>query len=343
MINKITLVAIFLLLTACQQQDDALTVVSLGGVHAKAQAVAFYKPFEQAHHATIIAGTYTGEMGKIRSMVETHRVDWDVVQVETANLIRGCSEGLFEPIKATSIADPEQFVAGTFSECGVGFFTWSIIVAYDTDKLKQAPSNWQDFWNVQKFPGNRGLQRNPMIALEAALLADGVQPQAIYTVLATPEGVDRAFKKLDELKPYIKWWDKGSQPLPMLLAGDVVMTTTFNGRAVIAKQEGKAVGLMWQDSFYDMDNFAIVKGSQHKALAEQFIGYAIATRPQRLFSEYSKYGFVNKATAAVIDPNVLANVSNNPDTMQHAHRINSSFWVEQGEALVQRFNVWTAQ
>lgn len=343
MINKITLVIIFLLLTACQRQDNDLVVVSLGGVHVKAQALAFYRPFEAVSHADVIGSTYNGEMGKIRSMIETHQVDWDVVQVESANLIRGCSEGLFEPIDKNKLGHTNLFLDNTFSECGVGFFTWSIMVAYDKSKLSGSPANWQDFWNVKKFPGYRGLQRSPMIALEAALLADGVKPADIYSQLMTPKGIDRAFNKLAELKPYIKWWDKGSQPLPMLLAGDVVMTTTYNGRAVIAKQEGKAVGLMWQDSFYDMDHFAIVKGSSHKQLAERFIAFSIAADPQKRFTEYSKYGFVNKATTALIAPELLMNIPNDPDTMQHAHRINANFWVEYGEGLVQRFNVWASQ
>lgn len=344
MIKKITLVAIVLfVVTACQQQDKSLTIVSLGGVHAKAQTLAFYKPFAKEQDITIIGGSYNGEMAKIRSMIETNQVDWDVVQVETANLIRGCSEGLFEPIEAKKIGNPADFIRDNFSECGVGFFTWSILVAYDTNRLAKAPQNWQDFWNVKDFPGNRGLQKSPMLVLEMALLADNVQPADLYKVLATPEGVDRAFKKLDELKPYIKWWDKGSQPMPMLISGDVVMTTTFNGRAVIAKQEGRPVGIMWHNSFYDTDNFAIVKGSAHKELAEKFIAFSLTAHPQTTFSEYSKYGFVNNQTTQMIDPELLDTLPNAPDTMQNAYRINANFWVEHGETLEQRFNVWATQ
>lgn len=336
-------VVIMGLLTACQQQDDSLTVISLGGVHAKAQKVAFYKPFAEANDISIIGGSYTGGMAKIRSMIETKQIDWDVVQVETPNLIRGCSEGLFEPIDQLAIGNTKDFIKGNFSECGVGFFSWSIIIAYNIDKLSKTPKTWQDFWNVKDFPGNRGLQKTAMIAMEAALLADGVAPNNIYKVLATPEGIDRAFKKLDEIKPYIKWWEKGSQPLPMLLAGDVVMTTTFNGRGVIAQQEGKPVGLIWHNSFYDVDNFAIVKGSHHKELAEKFIAFAVSAEPQKEFSEYSSYGFVNNHTIPIINAELLKQLPNNPDTMQHSYKINANFWVEQGEPLEQRFNVWASQ
>lgn len=343
MIKRTILVVITSLLIACQQQDDLLTVISLGGVHAKAQQVAFYQPFAEHNNVSIIAGSYTGGMAKIRSMIETKQIDWDVVQVETPSLIRGCSEGLFEPINKSVIGNADDFIKGNFSECGVGFFSWSIIVAYNTDKLSKTPKTWQDFWNVKDFPGNRGLQKTAMIAMEAALLADGVSPDNIYKLLETPEGIDRAFKKLDEIKPYIKWWEKGSQPLPMLLAGDVVMTTTFNGRGVIAQQEGKPVGLIWRDSFYDVDNFAIVKGSQHKNLAEKFIAFAVSTEPQKEFSEYSKYGFVNNHTVPIINIELLKQLPNNPDTMQHSYKINANFWVEQGEILEQRFNVWASQ
>ncbi len=341
--RKIGLLLGCCLLMACQKQNDALTVVSLGGVHAKTQKETFYKPFMKQTQTSIVADSYNGGMAKIRSMIETQQIDWDVVQVETANLIRGCSEGLFEPIDKNLINNKSDFIKGNFSECGIGFFSWSIIFAYNKDKLTHEPKTWKDFWNIKDFPGNRGLQKTPMIALEAALLADDVKPEDVYTLLKTSEGIDRAFKKLDEIKPYIRWWEKGSQPLPMLLTGDVVMTTTFNGRGVIAQREGKSVGLVWNDSFYDVDSFAIIKGSRHKKLAEDFIAFAISVAQQKAFSEYSHYGFVNEQVIPLINPELLKELPNNPDVMPHAHKINASFWVEQGEPLERRFNIWASQ
>ena len=58
-----------------------------------------------------------------------------------------------------------------------------------------------------------------MYNLEFALLADGVKVEDVYKVLATPEGVDRAFAKLSELKPNIQWWEAGAQPAQWLIAG----------------------------------------------------------------------------------------------------------------------------
>ena len=68
----------------------------------------------------------------------------------------------------------------------------------------------------------------------------------IYSTLSTPEGVDRAFAKLDEIKEHVIWWEAGAQPPQMLADGEVVMTTAFNGRLFNAMyKEGKPFEIMW--------------------------------------------------------------------------------------------------
>ena len=74
-----------------------------------------------------------------------------------------------------------------------------------------------DLFDLQKFPGKRALQKDPFVNLEWALIADGVAIKDVYKVLGTPEGVDRAFKKLDTIKKDVVWWEAGAQP-PQLLA-----------------------------------------------------------------------------------------------------------------------------
>ena len=67
-------------------------------------------------------------------------------------------------------------------------------------------------------------------SLEMALAADGVASADIYDVLATDEGVDRAFAKLDTIKDMVVWWEAGAQPPQLLADGEVAMTTAYNGR-----------------------------------------------------------------------------------------------------------------
>ncbi len=193
---------------ACAAQAMAvdLTVVSFGGANKSAQIKAFYEPYQKATGNRIVAGEYNGEMAKVKAMVDTNSVSWDLVEVESPELSRGCDEGLFEELDPAQFGKTEDFVPGAIQPCGVGFFVWSTVLAYNADKLKSAPTSWADFWDIKKFPGKRGLRKGAKYTLEFALMADGVAPKDVYGVLATKEGQDRAFKKLDEIKSSIQWW-----------------------------------------------------------------------------------------------------------------------------------------
>src|SRR3546814_2888227 len=89
---------------------------------------------------------------------------------------------------------------------------WSYVIGYDGDRIEgPGPRSWADFWDVKRFPGKRGMRKTPKYSLEFALLADGVPPDQVYPTLRTPAGIDRAFSKLDEIKPNVVWWSSISQ------------------------------------------------------------------------------------------------------------------------------------
>jgi len=90
------------------------------------------------------------------------------------------------------------------------------------------------------------MRKNPSVNLEWALLADGVAPADVYKVLATPAGLDRAFKKLDTIKSSIVWWTAGAQPPQLLASGEVVMTSVYHGRIYDANMKDKRnFALVW--------------------------------------------------------------------------------------------------
>src|SRR5713101_1073251 len=189
-----------------------LTVVNFGGANGNAQKFAYFEPFEKTTGTKVVSVEFNGELAKVKAMVEAKKVSWDVVEVDAGDLGRACEEGLFEKIDLNKIGKKADFIPETASECGVGAFVWSTVLAYDADKLKAAPKTWADFWDVKKFPGKRGMKKGALYTLEFALMADGVPTKDVYNVLATKAGVDRAFKKLDQLKPNIQWWEAGALP-----------------------------------------------------------------------------------------------------------------------------------
>ena len=99
-------------------------------------------------------------------------------------------------------------------------------------------------------------------------------------MLATKEGVDRAFKKLDAIKPNVKvWWTAGAQPPQLLADGEVVMTTAWNGRIYDAvKNNKKNFKIVWDGQAMDFNLWAIPKGTKKLALAQKFVAFHGAAR-----------------------------------------------------------------
>lgn len=106
--------------------------------------------------------------------------------------------------------------------CGMpaGFFR--NILFWDPSRIS-SPPRWASLWDVARYPGQRAFFQGPRMTLEIALLADGVPPALIYKELSTPQGIDRAFRKLNQLIPYIIWWRSPSEAYHILREQTVLM------------------------------------------------------------------------------------------------------------------------
>lgn len=330
------------LLGGAQAMAADLTVISFGGANKEAQTKAFYQPWEAAGKGKVIAGEYNGEMAKVKAMVDTNSVSWHLVEVESPELTRGCDEGLFEELDPALFGNPDDFIEGAIQPCGVGFFVWSTVLAYNADKLSAAPASWADFWDVAKFPGKRGLRKGAKYTLEFALMADGVAPKEVYKVLATKEGQDRAFKKLDELKPSIQWWEAGAQPPQYLASGDVVMSSAYNGR-IAAVQKESNLKVVWNGGIYDFDAWAIPKGAKNLEEAKKFIAYSVKPEQQKTYSENIAYGPANSKAVALLSDSIKKDMPTTPENIANQVQIDVAFWADNSEQLEQRFNAWAAK
>lgn len=329
------------LATAAEARD--LTVVSWGGAYQDAQKKVYFEPFKKASGVAMNDESWDGGVGVLRAKVQGGAATWDVVQVESDELAVGCEEGLFEKMDYTRIGGEAAYIPPSVNPCGVGAILYDFVLGYDKDKLKEAPKGWADFFDTKKIPGKRALRQGPKTTLEIALMADGVAPKDVYKVLGTKAGQDRAFKKLDELKPYIQWWEAGAQPPQFLVAGDVVMSTAYNGRIDAAQKEGKNLKVVWNGSIYDLDYWAIPKGSPNKALAEQYIAYSLTPKPQQAYAQHIAYGPANIAAIKALDAKTLANLPNSPANGKNAVLEDIGFWTDHSDELEQRFAAWATK
>jgi len=338
----LTCLALLLPALGAQAAPD-MVVVGYGGDGQKAQDEAFFKPFAAEDGHRLIQTEYNGEMARIRVMAETGHVDWDLVQIEGPDLVRGCESGLFETLDWSRLGGREALIDQAAQDCGSAAMVWGVALSYDADRLKTAPTSWADFWDLEKFPGKRGLRKRAVYNLEFALLADGVPVGEVYKVLATPAGVDRAFAKLDQIKPQIQWWEAGAQPTQWLAAGDVVMTSSYSGRVAAAHQGGRNFALVLPGSLYGMDYWAVIKGSRHLPQAERLVAYMNRKAPQLDYIGRIPYGPTNREAAAALDAEQARWIPATPQALADALPMDVEFWVDHGEELEERFNAWAVR
>ncbi|WP_439815936.1 ABC transporter substrate-binding protein [Zavarzinia sp. CC-PAN008] len=344
---RMTLLSGVLALTAIAGAAHAadLRITSWGGAYTESQREAYFKPYTAATGTKIIEDEYSGEIAKIRAMVESGSVTWDVVDVDTQTARQACDEGLILPNDWEKIGVPKEKMIGSDAfECGVTTILYSTIIAYDTTKLTPAPTSVADLFDLAKFPGKRGLQKNPYGNLEFALIADGVPLDKVYETLSTPEGVDRAFAKLDTIKGSVVWWEAGAQPPQLLADGEVVMTTAWNGRIQTAiDKDGKPFKIIWEGQLPDYDLWAIPKGSPNTDAAWAFIAWASKADVMANQSKYIAYGPANVDAAPFVDAAVLPKLPSAPENLKVALFTDYDYWGNNGEELRRRFNTWLAQ
>lgn len=336
------LVGSMLALSPASARD--LTVVSWGGNYQDAQREIYFKPFAEKSAKPVLDESWDGGYGVLAAKLQAGTPNWDVVQVETEELALGCADGIYETVDWEKLGGKDKFIDSAVNDCGVGAIVWSTGLSYDADKLTTAPTSWSDFFDTTKFPGKRGLRKGPKYSLEFALIADGVAPAEVYEVLATPEGVDRAFAKLDTIKGDITWWESGAQPIQLLASGEVVMTSAYNGRLTgINKSEGKNFQIVWPGSIYAIDSWVVLKGSPNKDAAFDFVAFASAPENQSKLPEFIAYGLPNKAAGEALKPEVAATLPTAPANLEVAIPLDGDFWVDNIEAMTTRFNAWVAQ
>ena len=87
----LTAAALAGVVSSAQARD--FTVVGWGGASQDRQRILYFEPFAKEQKIPFKEDTYLGGWGQFQAMQATGDVPWDVVQVETAEMIRGCEEG----------------------------------------------------------------------------------------------------------------------------------------------------------------------------------------------------------------------------------------------------------
>ncbi len=346
------------------QAETNLVIVSWGGAYSASQIKAYHEPYMALNPGITILNDDSANEGlaKLRAQDEAGNVTWDLVDMEAPEAIIACDDGLvleIDPDVDLAPADDgtpasKDFLEGSLtpgdSNCFIPQIVYSTTFGYRTDKLAEAPTTINDVFDLEKFPGKRSLQKKPIGNLEWALIADGVDPSEIYDVLETPEGVDRAFAKLDTIKDQVVWWVEGAQPAQLLADGEVVIASAYNGRLFSAiVEENQPIGMMWDWQVLNLDGWVIPAGGKNIDEVKKFILWATDTQRLADQAKYISYGPLRKSSAALVGDHAELGIDMKPhmptseENAKHSLINNYGWWADNRGSLDERFAAWLAK
>lgn len=320
-------------------QAKRIVVRDSGGPFTPAFEAAFYKPFREATGIEVIGVASTHEpTAQIKSMVDTKTYTWNIASLSFSAIdtLVGMGDYL-EPHgleKADFVSEiPPEYM----HRYAVSSDVYATALGYRTDKMRgKTPSNWNDLWDLAGFPGRRCMRRFPFDTVELSLMADGVASGSVY-----PCDIDRAFKKLDKVKPQVAtWWTGAAQVTQMLINGEIDMVPCMNARLQAAVDGGAPVGISWNQNLWGVDGWAILKGSPLQEECRQFIKFCSDPKRQAAFTPLVANGPTNPNAYKYIDEKRARSLPTFSENKAVGVQIDNAFWAKNKDAVVERFNGW---
>jgi len=293
-----------------------VVVFSWGGTFTDGVRRNVYEPFTRATGIKVVDVVADLAEPQVKAMHEASRVDWDIAYIAPMNYPEMHQAGMFVPIdyslwdKESLDGTPEH----TRVKDAVAIASSAMVLAYDQRGFpKGGPQNWTDFWDIKKFPGPRGLFASTgKYNIQLALAAAGVAHKDIWPL--TDDKLDRAFAKLNEIKPHIsKWWSAGGEAPQLLISREYAMSSIYDGRAVAAIRQGAPIKFTWDGALLGYDYAAILKGGPNTVNAQKLIAFLNRAQIAAGWTQGTGYPGPNTHQLEYLPSDLTSQVSVNPE------------------------------
>ena len=341
---------------------EDMTIVSWGGAYTASQQAAYHEPYAAITGVNIINIDSSGNaVVKLRAMSEAGNVIWDVVDTLAEDALLLCDEGLAMKIDAdTQLADApdgtkakDDFGNFLINDCFIPQMVYSTTFGFRKDLVgSNTPTSVCSVFDTATYPGKRSLEKRPINNMEWALMCDGIAKRDVYDVLATDEGQDRAFAKLDTIKSNIIWWSEGEDTPKLLADGKVIMGSAYNSQLfILIEEQGQNVDMLWDSQIFGLFGLIIPDGlsNERKTRALDFVYFS--TESQRLADQakYISYGPARKSSAPLVSKHATLGIDmslhmpTDPDNAKNTLLYNYSFWADYYDEIDAKFQAWLAR
>jgi len=342
--NLLVSAALPLMAAATPVMAEEVVIASTGGTFAELLEENFYKPFAEEtgiDYIRVDTELHT-QFAKMQAGAESGNVEYDVITAGPNHLI--AYREFLQPIDCDSLPNVE--LHGIDNACtgwGIVRTLGGMALAYNTEEFDTVPENWAALWDVENFPGPRGLpntEDREWTLPAMALLVDGVAPEDLF-----PLDLDRAYAKLDELKPHVAvWYTSNSQAQQALRDEEMVMAMLVSGRIIGVKEEGYPVDINWKNSFQSAAFWAVAKNGPNTEGAMEFLNFFLANPEAHLaFGNEVNYDTGNRTALELIPEEEKTSRVAHPDNLSSMIVPDYAWLAENNEMLLERWNEWIIQ
>jgi len=314
-------------------KGQRLVICGYGGSEGIAKRRAFYDPFTKTTGIEIITASGV-DLAKMKIQVEQKDVEWDIVDLIDAWVPAAARMGLLEKIDDT-IVNRADCIPQAKHEFAVGGSVYASGIAFPTDRFKgKVPKTWQEFWNVKAIPGRRSLRNRITDTLEIALMGDGVSASRVY-----PCDVERAFRALERIKPYVSHWiAQTEQTVTLIQQDETDFTHTYTSRVKDLQEANVPIGFSFRQNILGIRSSGALRGTKNRDAAMRFLDFMMHRDRQIEWANLTGDAPTRKYALAMIDPRVrkwIPDLGNTDNLFT-----NAAWWDGRVDELNTRFKEW---
>ncbi|MFE4710014.1 ABC transporter substrate-binding protein [Paenibacillus sp. NPDC056722] len=308
-------------------------VISTWGFSEDFFKEAVYAPFEKEHNVKIVVeiGNNAERLNKIRQGSS----NVDVIYLSDYYAQQGINEGLIDTIDTAKVPNLEHVYDIAKAPLGEGYGPAYTIgrlgIAYNPALVKGEITSWKDLWTAF----DRNLTLPAITATAGPMMVDA----ASVVAGSTDFNEDQAFAKLKEINPnVIKYYSQTSEYVNMFsqeeIAGGPIMEMYFKDLQA-AVPDAKFVAPS-EGAFAVMNTINVVKGTDNKELAEEFINWQLSKEVQEKSAKAKVDSPVN--TEVVLNEEEAKGVTYGADVVGKLRKLDMKFVNDNIKAWTDRWN-----
>ena len=224
---------------------------------------------------------------KVQAQINAGQPETDVLPLHPDQVIFAKRNDLMRTVTRSEIPESKNFYDQFFTEYGPNLVLWCYGLAYNTEKVKPAPTSWKVLWDKQyagKVALNEGLKDQTLQMVNLAFKGN-------------PYPVDaETFKHLSDIRPgLVSLWGSGADAEQLFRNDEIVMTPFWNGRVTKLKKEGLPLEFATPDEgfFVRSSVYGVPKNARNPEMALEWLNWVMGKGPQKKMVEFG-YGTPNK-------------------------------------------------